>query len=49
MAILLNLVRDHARNENIKEGETAGREYRREVQESATHVVWPRKEAIPRR
>ena len=23
-------------------------EYRREVQESATQVVWPRKEAIPR-
>ena len=29
-------------------GETEGREYRREVQESATQVVWPRKEVIPR-
>ena len=27
------------------QGETEGREYRREVQESATQVVWPRKEA----
>ena len=30
------------------QGDTEGREYRREVQESATRVVWPRKEAIPR-
>ena len=30
------------------QGETEGREYRREVQESATQVVWPRKEARPR-
>ena len=28
--------------------ETEGREYRREVQESATEVVWPRKEARAR-
>ena len=28
-------------------GETEGREYRREVHESATDVVWPRKEARP--
>ena len=28
--------------------ETEGREYRREVQESETRVVWPRKEARPR-
>ena len=27
---------------------TESREYHREVQESATEVVWPRKEAIPR-
>ena len=30
------------------QGETEGREYRREVQESATQVVWPCKEARPR-
>ena len=30
------------------QGETDGREYRREVQESATEVGWPRKEARPR-
>ena len=30
------------------QGETEGREYRRYVQENATKVVWPRKEAIPR-
>ena len=30
------------------QGETKGREYRREVQESATEVVWPRKEARTR-
>ena len=29
------------------QGDTEGREYRREVQESATEVVWPRKEARP--
>ena len=29
------------------QGETEGREYHREVQESATDVVWPRKEARP--
>ena len=30
------------------QGETEGREYHREVQESATEVGWPRKEARPR-
>ena len=30
------------------QGETEGREYRREVQESATEMVWPRKKARPR-
>ena len=30
------------------QGEAEGREYRREVQESATQVVRPRKEARPR-
>ena len=30
------------------QGETEGREYRREVQESETQVVWTREEAIPR-
>ena len=30
------------------QGDAEGREYHREVQESATEVVWPRKEAIPR-
>ena len=30
------------------QGETEGREYRREVQESATEVVWPGKKARPR-
>ena len=30
------------------QGETEGREYHIEVQESATEVVWPRKEAMPR-
>ena len=30
------------------QGETEGREYSREVQESATGVVWPRKETRPR-
>ena len=30
------------------QGETEGREYRREVQESATQVVWPRKETRQR-
>ena len=45
-------LRDHVRNENIKERlkveSIAETVLRREVQESATHVVWPRKEAIPR-
>ena len=31
-----------------RQGETEGREYRREVQESATPLVWPRKKASPR-
>ena len=44
----------HAKNPSEKrkhQGETEGREYHREVQESATQVGWPRKEArpIPRR
>ena len=30
------------------QGDTEGREYRREAQESATEVVWPRKEERPR-
>ena len=30
------------------ERETEGREYQREVQESATEVVWPREETSPR-
>ena len=30
------------------QGETEGREYHKEVQESATEVGWPRKEARPR-
>ena len=33
------------REKRKHQGETEGREYRREVQESATQVVWPRKEA----
>ena len=50
-------LRDHVRNENIKERlkfslslmfSSESREYRREVQESATQVVWPRKEVRPR-
>ena len=43
-------MRPHAKRpcEKLKhQGETEGREYHREVQESATQVVWPRKEAIP--
>ena len=39
-------LRDHVRNENIKERLKA--ESIAEVQESATEVVWPRKEAKPR-
>ena len=38
-------LRDHVGNENIKERLMV---YPREVQESATRVVWPRKEATPR-
>ena len=34
--------------ERKHQGETEGREYRREVLESATQVVWPRKEERPR-
>ena len=30
------------------QGETEGRDYHREVQESATQVLWPRKEARQR-
>ena len=42
-------LRDHKLYEKRKhQGETEGREYHREVQESATQVVWPRKEARPR-
>ena len=44
-------MRPHAKRPREKrkhQGETEGREYCREVQESATHVVWPRKEARPR-
>ena len=40
---------DHVRNEDIKERLKVGpREYHREVQEIATEVVFPRKEARPR-
>ena len=39
-------LRDHVRNENIKERPKV--ESIAEVQESATEVVWPRKEARPR-
>ena len=39
-------LRDHVRNENIKERLKV--ESITEVQESATRVVWPRKEARPR-
>ena len=39
-------LRDHVRNDNIKERLKV--ESIAEVQESATEVVWPRKEAIPR-
>ena len=38
-----HLLRDHVRNYNI----TECRVYHREVQESKTEVVWPRKEARP--
>ena len=44
-------MRPHAKRPCEKgkhQGETEGREYRREVHESATQVVWPRKEARPR-
>ena len=41
-----NTQRDHVRNENIKERLKV--ESIAEVQESATEVVWPRKEARPR-
>ena len=44
-------MRPHAKRPCEKrkhKGETEGREYGREVQESATQVVWPRKEARPR-
>ena len=44
-------MRPHAkrpREKRIHQGETEGREYHREVQESATEVVWPCKEARPR-
>ena len=44
-------MRPHAKRPCEKrkhQGETEGRDYRREVQESATQVVWPRKEARPR-
>ena len=44
-------MRPHAKRPCEKrkhKGETEGREYHREVQESATEVGWPRKEARPR-
>ena len=44
-------MRPHAKRPCEKrkhQGETEGREYHREVQESATEVGWPRKEARPR-
>ena len=44
-------MRPHAKRPCAKrkhQGETEGREYHREVQESATEVGWPRKEARPR-
>ena len=44
-------MRPHAKRPREKrkhQGETEGREYHREVQESATEVVWPCKEARPR-
>ena len=44
-------MRPHAKRPCEKrkhQGETEGREYPREVQESATQVVWPCKEARPR-
>ena len=44
-------MRPHAKKPCEKrkhQGETEGREYRREVQESATDVGWPRKKARPR-
>ena len=44
-------MRPHAKRPCEKrkhQGETEGREYHREVQESATEAGWPRKEARPR-
>ena len=44
-------MRPHAKRPYEKrkhQGETEGREYRREIQESVTQVVWLRKEARPR-
>ena len=44
-------MRPHAKRPCEKrkhQGETEGREYHREGQESVTEMVWPRKEAIPR-
>ena len=44
-------MRPHAKRPCPKrkhQGETEGREYHRDVQESATEVVWPHKEARPR-
>ena len=44
-------MRPHAKRPCAKrkhQGETEGKEYRREVRESATEVGWPRKEARPR-
>ena len=44
-------MRPHAKRPCEKrkhQGETGGREYHREAQESETGVVWPRKEARPR-
>ena len=44
-------MRPHARRpceKRKQQGETERREYHREVQESATEVVWPRNEARPR-
>ena len=44
-------MRPHAKRPCEKrkhQGGNEGRWYRREVQDSATEVVWPRKEATPR-
>ena len=40
-------LRDHVRNDDIRET-TESREHNREVQESKTEGVWPRKKARPR-